>query len=107
MVDETLKRLLDAEAKAEQIVAQADTERQAVIEQAKRDAHALEEQHAGRIAEIHTSFLAQAEQRAQQTIATMQKRHAEQANTLRTLAQRYEQQALNEAVALLTKTSGR
>ncbi len=107
MTDETLKRLLDAEAKAEQIVAQADAERQTVIEQAKRDAHALEEQHAGRIAEIHTSFLNQAEQHAQQTIATMQKRHVEQANALRTLAQRYEQQALDEAVALLTKTGKR
>ena len=106
-MDETLKRLLDAEAKAEQIVARADAERQAVIEQAKRDAHALEAQHAGRIAEIHTSFLAQAEQHAQQTIATMQKRHAEQAKALRTLAQRYEQQALDEAVALLTKTGER
>ncbi len=106
-MDETLKRLLDAEAKAEQIVARADAERQTVIEQAKRDAHALEEQHAGRIAEIHTSFLAQAEQHAQQTIATMQKRHAEQAKALRALAQRYEQQALDEAVALLTRTGER
>lgn len=104
MVDETLKRLLDAEAKAEQIVAQADAERQAIIEQAKNDARALEQQHAGRIGEIHSSFLAQAEQRAQQTISTMQKRNAEQAAALRTLAERYEQQALDAAVALLTRT---
>ena len=104
MVDETLKRLLDAEAKAEQIVARADEERQAIIEQAKLDARAVEQQHAERMTEIHATFLAQAEQRAQQTINTLQKRHAEQAVALHTLAERYEQQALDEAVTLLTVT---
>ena len=104
MVDESLKRLLDAEAKAEQIVARADEERQAIIEQTKLDAGAVEQQHAGRIDEIHASFLAQAEQRAQQAINTLQKRHAEHAAALRTLAERYEKQALDEAVALLTLT---
>ena len=102
MVDETLKRLLDAEAKAEQVVARADEERQAIIEQAKRDASVAEQQQAERMAEIHADFLAQAEQRAEQTIAALQKRHAGQAQTLRISAQRNEQQALAEAVALLT-----
>ncbi len=102
MVDETLKRLLDAEAKAEQIVARADEERQAIIEQAKLDVRTVEKQHAERMAEIHASFLAQAEQRAQQTVNTLQKRHAEQAAALHTLAERYQQQALEEAVTLLT-----
>jgi V/A-type H+-transporting ATPase subunit G/H len=102
MVDETLKRLLDAEAKAEQIVALADEERQSIIEQAKRDAGAAEQQHAERMAEIHASFLAQAEQRAQQTITALQHRHAEQVQALRSSAQRNEQQALAEAVVLLT-----
>ena len=102
MVDETLKRLLDAEAKAEQIVARADEERQAIIEQAKHDARIAEQQQAERMAEIHADFLAQAEQRAEQTIAALQKHHAEQAKALRVSAQRNEQQALAEAVALLT-----
>lgn len=104
MVDETLKRLLNAEAKAEQIVARADEERQAIIEQAKRDAGVTEQQHAERMAEIHTSFLAQAEQRAQQTITALQQRHSELAQALHISAQRNEQQALAEAVALLTGT---
>ncbi len=102
MVDETLKRLLDAEAKAEQLVARADEERQAIIEQAKLDARAVEQQHAGRIDEIHATFLAQAEQRAQQAIEALHKRYANQAAALHTLAERYEKQALDEAVALLT-----
>jgi vacuolar-type H+-ATPase subunit H len=102
MVDETLKRLLNAEMEAEQIVARADEERQAIIEQAKHDTHTAEQQHAKRIAEIRTSLLAQAEQRAQQTIATMQRRYAEQALALRASAEQHEQHALDEAIALLT-----
>lgn len=102
MVDETLKRLLDAEAKAEQIVARADEQRQTIIEQAKLEALALEQQHAGRIDEIHASFLTQAEQRAEQAINTLHKRYAEQETALRALAERYEKQALDEAVNLLT-----
>lgn len=104
MVDETLKRLLEAEAKAEQIIARADEERQSIIEQAKRDARVAEQQHAERMAEIHASFLAQAEQRAQQTIVELQRRHEEQVHSLRSSAQRNEQQALADAIALLTGT---
>ena len=103
-MDGTLKRLLDAEAKAEQIVARANDERQAIIEQAKHDARLAEQLHAERMAELHASFLAEAEQRAQQTITALQQRHDEQARALRISAQRNEQQALAEAVALLTGT---
>jgi vacuolar-type H+-ATPase subunit H len=102
MVDETLKRLLDAELKAEQIVARADEERQAIVEQARRDAHAAEQQHAERMTEIHASFLAQAEQRAQQTIAELNRRHQQQVQALRAAAQRNEAEALDAAVALIT-----
>ncbi len=104
MVDETLKRLLDAETKGEQLVARADEERQVIIEQAKRDARALEEQHTQRMAEVHASFLSQAEQRAQQTISTLRRHHAEQAKASLASAQRHEQHALDEAVALITGT---
>ncbi len=107
MVDETLKRLLDAEAKAEQIVTRADEERLAIIEQAKRDAIEAEQQHARRMAEIHASFLAQAEQRAQQTISALRHRHEEQVQALRASAQHNEQQALDEAIALLTGSTGK
>ncbi len=42
---------------AEQIVARADEERQAIIAQAKRDAGAEEQQYADRIAELRASFV--------------------------------------------------
>jgi vacuolar-type H+-ATPase subunit H len=101
MVDEPLKRLLDAEAGAEQVVRRADEERQAIIEQAKRDARTAERQHAERMAELHATFLSQAGQRARQTIDQQRQRHVQQAQALRESAQRNEQQALAEAVALI------
>ncbi len=102
MVDDALKRLLNAELEAERIVARGDQQRQAIIMQAKRDARAEEQQHAERVTEIHASFRAQAEQRAQQTIAEMQRRYEEQERVLRASAELHEQQALDEAIALIT-----
>ena len=101
MAEGTLKRLLDAETEAERVIARADEERQAIIGKAKRDVSTAEQQHAERIAKIQASLLAQAEQRAQQTIAAMQRRYAEQALALRASAERHEQQAISAATALL------
>lgn len=102
MVDETLKRLLEAEAKAEQTIARAEQERQSIIELARAEAHAAEQHHAERVTQIHASFLAEAEQRAQQTISTLQQRYAEHAHALRAAAEHQEQQALDAALALFT-----
>lgn len=102
MADETLKRLLNAEMEAERIVKRADEERQAIIEQAKRDADAERRQYAVRIADLRASFRAQAEQRAQQTITAMQRRFQEQELALRTAAKLREQLALDEALAVVT-----
>jgi vacuolar-type H+-ATPase subunit H len=102
MADETLRRLLNAEMEAERIVARADEERQAIVEQAKRDARAEEQQYADRIAELRASFRAQAEQRAQQTITAMQRRFQEQELALRSSAKLHETLALSEAIALIT-----
>jgi V/A-type H+-transporting ATPase subunit G/H len=104
MVDESLKRLLDAEAEAENIIARADQERQAIIEQSRHDVQASERQLAERVKEIHASFDAQAEQRAQQTIAELKRRHAERTSALRAIAAEQEHQALDAALKLLTET---
>lgn len=102
MVDETLKRLLEAEAMAEQVITHAAAERQSAIELARSEAHAAEQHHARRVTEIHASFLAQAEQRAQQTIAELQQRYSEHSLALRASSGQLERQALDEALGLLT-----
>jgi vacuolar-type H+-ATPase subunit H len=102
MAEETLKRLLDAEAKAEQIVARAEEERQAIIAQARLDAREAEQQHATQMADLRATFLIQAEQRAQQTIADLQHQHTRQMLALRASAQKNEPQAVAAAIAQLT-----
>ena len=102
MADEPLKRLLDAEARAEQVIASADQERRNIVEQARQEVHAAEERHAARIKEIQATYLTQAEQRAQQTITELRRRHAEHASALRASATSKEQHALDAAIELLT-----
>ncbi|MBK9160174.1 MAG: ATPase [Nitrosomonadales bacterium] len=101
MADETLKRLLEAETKAEQVIARADAERRAIIEQAQHDSQLAEQHHAARVADIHATFRNQAEQRSQQTIAELKRRHGERSAALRQAAERNRQQATDAAVALL------
>lgn len=104
MVDETLKRLLESEARAEQFVMHAERERQAIIEQARQESLVAEQHHAKRIMEIHAAFLKQAEQRGLQTIDELQQRYSAHSLALRTSAEQREQQALDEALDLLTAT---
>lgn len=104
MVDESLKRLLDAETKAELIIADADKERHRLIEQARHEAHEAERQHNERVSELHASFLSQAEQRAQQTITELKRRHSERSAALQDSAEQRRQQALDATVLLLTGT---
>ncbi len=106
MADEPLKRLLDAEAQAERVIARAEEERQRVIEEARQEILAAEERHAGRVRDMRASFLAQAEQRAQQTITELQRRHAEHAEALRAAAASAEQRALDAALNLFIGAGG-
>lgn len=102
MAEETLKRLLDAEARAEEVIARADEERRKIIEEAEREIRASEQRHAEHVREIRASYIAQAETRAQQTITELKRRHAERAAAMRTAAASMEAHALDTAVALLT-----
>ncbi|BCK87411.1 hypothetical protein MIZ01_1189 [Sideroxyarcus emersonii] len=102
MVDEALKRLLDAEARAELVIAGAEAERQKIIDQARLEVQVLERQHAERIKEIHAAFLAQSAQRAQQTIAELKRHNTDRAASLRHAAKESESQALDTALGLLT-----
>lgn len=99
--DDTLKRLLEAESKAEEIIATADRQRAALIEQARQAAQDAQTKHAQHLAEIAASFMAQAEQRAEQTIAELTRRHAERLQAMKVAAERARAQALEAALALL------
>ena len=104
MAEETLKRLLDAEARAEQVIPRADEERRRIVAQAEQEILASEQRHAEHVREIRANYLSQAEQRAQQTITELKRRHAEHAAALRTAAAGMEERALDAAIELLTAT---
>lgn len=99
MVEDELKRLLDAELRAEALVEQANTEREAIIHKALEDARHAEERFEARIPELRASFLEKAEDRAAQAVAELTRRYEERAERLRALAREREREATESAVA--------
>ena len=94
MADDTLKRLLAAENAARELVqtAQADSEKKVQI--ALHEAHQQEERFQARVPELHASFLEKSDQRAQQTVAEMERRFDERLTQLRDAAELHEEEAL-------------
>ena len=100
-MDDTLKRLLDTEVRAEQIARQADEERERVIQGALLEARAEQDRFEARIPELHASFVEKAEARAGQTINELKRRFDERHAQLRNQAEAREQEALDAAFAVL------
>lgn len=100
-MEDTLKRLLDAELRAEEVVAGADAERERLIDQALADARAVEAQFEARLPDLRASFLGKAETRAAQAIHELERRYAERSRQLREMAQQREREALRAALELV------
>lgn len=100
-MEDVLKRLLEAETRAEAVVADATARREQILRQATDDARAAELRFEQRIPEIQGSFSGKAEERAQQTIAELKRRYEERHKRLRALAERQTAEAVNAAVAIL------
>ena len=101
MMDDTLKRLLDAELQAQAIVDDALAERDRIIEQAREEARRAEDHFTARIPEIHASFADKAEERARQAIAEMERRYEEDRQALQARAQEGEAAAIEAALTLI------
>lgn len=100
-MEDVLKRLLEAEARAEAMVAGATAKREQIIRQATEEARAAELRFEQRIPEIQGSFASKAQERAEQAIAELKRRYEERHKSLRALAERQSQEAVNAAVAIL------
>ncbi len=100
-MDDTLKRLLDVEMRAEQIARQADRDREQLIQSALMEARAEEERFEARTPELHASFVEKAESRATQTISELKRRYDERHTQLRDMAEEREEEALEAAFNLL------
>ena len=100
-MDETLKRLLDAEMRAERIAQDAEQERERIIQAAMADARAEDQRFTARVPDLHRGFINKAQERAEQTIAELKRRYDERHVQLRDLAEQREDEALEVAFTLL------
>ena len=100
-MDDTLKRLLDAEMRAETLARQAEEEQERIIQKAMADAKAENDRFTARIPDLHRSFIAKAEERAEQNIAELRRRYDERHIQLRDQAEQREEQALEAAFQIL------
>ncbi|MCG6940252.1 MAG: ATPase [Thiohalocapsa sp.] len=100
-MDETLKRLLDAEMRAEKIAQDAEQERERIIQSAMADARAEDQRFTARIPDMHRGFIDKAEERAEQTIAELKRRYDERHVQLRDMAEQREHEAQAAAFELL------
>ena len=100
-MDDTLKRLLDAEMRAERLAQQAEVEQDSLIQQAMADAKAENERFGARIPELQRAFVTKAEERAEQNIAELRRRYDERHIQLRDQAEQREHEALEAAFQIL------
>jgi vacuolar-type H+-ATPase subunit H len=102
-MDVILKNLLEAEAQAERLSAEADQEAQALVDATAAQTHEDEQAFEGRISELHEGFLSQAKHRAERTLGERQRRYHERSEALNAAAAQRETQALAAALAVLLR----
>ncbi|TVP91658.1 MAG: ATPase [Thioalkalivibrio sp.] len=100
-MDDTLQRLLDAETKAERMATEAEEEHERTIAAAVDKAREMEAELTERIPELQKTWISRAEQRAAKTIAEVERRYDERHETLRDLAEKREEEALDAAFQVL------
>ena len=103
-MDETLKRLLDAELEAEKLVDKANRERDELVELAREEARNAEQRFEARIPELRYSFQSKAESRAKQTIEELSRRYQERHQQLIAMASEGREESIEAALSLLVRT---
>lgn len=98
-MEELLKRLLEAEARADAEVREASAERERTIQAALAQARLAEDRFAAGIADLREPYLKQARERADQAVAELKRKYDERGRRLRALAGERESAAADEAVA--------
>ena len=100
-MDDTLKKLLDAEMKAQARVDEAMNEHDRIVAQAQEEVRKAEERFNARIPEIQESFISKAKERADQTIAELNRRYDERRIQLEALAEDRHKDATEEAISII------
>ncbi len=97
-MDDTLKRLIEAESQAEKMVQEAKMKREEITRKALDEARHAEQRFTDRVPELYASFLEKAEARAEQTIHELQRRYDERNKALRAMAEAREHEAIEAAL---------
>lgn len=100
-MDDTLKRLLEAEMRAEGLAQQAEEEAERLVQAAVAEAKAQEERFRARIPDLHKGYIQKSQERAEQTVAELKRRYDERHVQLRNMAEDREEDALVAAFDLL------
>lgn len=100
-MDDTLQRLLDAEMKAENLAREAEEERERTIRVATLEARELDEAFSARIPTLQQTWVSRSEERANNTIAEIERRYDERHERLRDIAEEREDEALNAGFRIL------
>lgn len=100
-MDNILKRLLKAELIAQDIVKNAQKERDRLVDEARNEVNRAEQRFQARIPEIQSSFTDKAEERAQTHINELQRRYIERRDLLIKTADQHQQQAVKLVLNLI------
>ncbi len=103
-MDDTLQRLLDAEVRAENLAREAEEAHQRTVQEATAEVHDLDDNFTARIPEIQKAWIQKADERADKTIAEIERRYGERHERLRDLAEERESEALDAAFQMLIDT---
>jgi V/A-type H+/Na+-transporting ATPase subunit G/H len=96
-MEDTLKRLLDAESRASEITRKAEQEAERIVQAARNEALKQQERFNERLPQIRQSLLEKAHTRAEQSVAEMERRYDERVGALRGAAEKHEEEALDAA----------
>lgn len=106
-LDQTLKRLLDAEDRARSLVDEAQAEQARILDEAREQAREDERQFEKRMEALRTSLASQAEQEAERHIGELQRRFDERSRELRNLAVAHHEAAIDLAISVVVGTERR
>lgn len=98
---DTLQRLLDAEARAQNLAREAEEAHQRTVAAAVEEARETDERFSAHIPELQKSWVTRAEERAAKTIAELERRFDERHQALRDMAEQREDEALDAAFRTL------
>jgi len=100
-MEDQLKRLLEAEARAQAIIDAASSERQRMLDEALASTHDNEARFEAGRAELRAPLIKEAHSRADHIVAELTRKYEERQRGLRDMAGRHEQEAVEAALSLL------